>query len=157
MLTARLRERCPSAMPVGRAFAHGHMLTFDKLGRDSSGKATIKAASPEENIGGVLFHIREDDLAALDRAESGYIRQESFFVLPAGRAVPLAAVTYIAPPEICRNGLSPFDWYLELIRAGLREHGFSQDYTERLSHVQAIADSDRDRSERMFGLCAMKS
>jgi hypothetical protein len=58
------------------------MLTFDKLGRDGSGKATIRAASTENHVGGVLFRILEDDFPALDQAEWGYIRRDSFSVLP---------------------------------------------------------------------------
>lgn len=155
MLTTRMRERCPSAIPMGRA-APGYGLTFDKVGRDGSGKATIGLASSDERVEGVLFNIREADLPALDKAEGGYVRHDRFPVLPEGSSAPLAAVTYIAPPQNCRDGLCPFDWYLELIRAGLRENGFPEEYANRLSRIRAIEDGDRDRSERMFGLCAMK-
>lgn len=77
MLTARLNERCPSAKPAGCAFAPGYRLTFDKLGRDGSGKATITPAAPEEQVSGVLFTVSRDDLPALDQAEWGYVRQEA--------------------------------------------------------------------------------
>jgi len=154
MLTTRLRERCPSAEPLERAFAPGYLLTFDKLGRDGSGKATISPAAPVEKVDGVLFHISEADLPALDRAEWGYVRHNDFAVAPAGSPNRLRAVTYIAPPQICRSGLSPFDWYLELIRAGRLEHGSSEEDLRRFSNISTIRDSDTDRSLRMFRLCA---
>lgn len=154
MLTARLRERCPSASPAGRAFASGYQLTFDKLGRDGSGKATISPAASGDHVYGVLFHISVSDLPALDRAEWGYVRHDGFTVASTGDLEPLEATTYIAPQKICRRGLPPFDWYLELIRAGQREHGFSESHMRRLSDISAIQDSDPHRSERMFSLCA---
>jgi hypothetical protein len=41
MLTARLRERCPSARPLGLAAAPGYGVAFNKQGMDGSGKATL--------------------------------------------------------------------------------------------------------------------
>jgi gamma-glutamylcyclotransferase len=157
MLTARLRERCPSATPAGRAFASGYLLSFDKLGRDGSGKATISPAASVDHVHGVLFHISVRDLPALDRAEWGYVRQDDFVVSPDGCLEAIQAVTYFAPQDICRSGLVPFDWYLELIRSGQREHGFSENHLEKLSDIPAVQDSDTERSMRMFSLCASDS
>ncbi|MBX2806036.1 MAG: gamma-glutamylcyclotransferase [Hyphomicrobiales bacterium] len=151
MLTARLRERCPSAMAVGRAYASGYRQTFDKLGRDGSGKATI-VADAFGRVDGVLFRISARDLPALDRAEWGYLRQDEFPVTKLECSAQILAVTYIAPPEICRSGLAPFDWYLELVRAGEREHKSPDDNTESLPTFDTIPDSDRARASRMFSL-----
>ena len=152
MLTARLRERCPSVRPLGRAWVPGWQLTFDKLGRDGSGKATIIPATAEDMVSGTLFNMSASDLPALDRAEWGYIRHDDFSVTTASGPQPVLAVTYIAPPQICRSGLSPFDWYLELIKAGQREHGCSEEDLRSLSDIPTIQDGDSDRSARMFRL-----
>ena len=153
MLTARLNERCPSAKPAGCAFAPGYRLIFEKLGRDGSGKAAIAPAAPGEQVSGVLFTISRDDLPALDRAEWGYVRHDAFPVFAAGSPEPVRAVTYIAPREICRIGLSPFDWYLALIKAGMREHGLAGEISENHARIATIQDADRDRAARMFSLC----
>lgn len=157
MLTARLRERCPSANPVGRASAPGFLLNFDKLGRDGSGKATIRAAAPGDYVHGVIFHISSSDLPALDRAEWGYARLDGLPVTLDESAKTVHATTYIAPQNICRSGLAPFDWYLELIRCGQREHGFCESHLKRLSDITTVRDRDIERSLRMFGLCSMFS
>lgn len=156
MLSARLRERCPSASPLGRASAPGYRLTFDKLGRDGSGKATIVPGDPDRRLNGVLYHISRTELPALDDAEWGYIRRDDFSVVASEGLAALEAITYIAPPKICREGLFPFDWYLELIRAGHREHGGSDEQVGSLSDIPVIEDDDRDRSARMFSLCAKR-
>lgn len=72
---------------------------------------------------------------------------------PPGSPKPVRAVTYIAPPEICRSGLSPLDWYLALISAGLREHGLTGENSESHWGIATIRDADQERAARMFSLC----
>ena len=57
MLTARLRERTPSATPIGIGRLTGHVLSWDKRSRaDGSGKCDAEATGHERDvIWGVLF------------------------------------------------------------------------------------------------------
>ena len=75
MLAARLRARCPSARVIGRAEATGFHLTFDKIGQDGSGKATLVPG--DGVVPGVLFDLAAEDVHLLDRIEGlgrGYDR-----------------------------------------------------------------------------------
>ena len=67
MLAARLRARCPSARVIGRAEATGFHLTFDKIGQDGSGKATLVPG--DGVVPGVLFDLAAEDVHLLDRIE----------------------------------------------------------------------------------------
>lgn len=157
MLTKRLRERCPSARPAGLAIEENHGLDFCKKGSDGSGKATlIKRAGRDRSISihGVLYQIELSERPNLDKAESGYERHDDFVAYDTRTDAKLVTSTYIAPPSVCRDGLLPFNWYIELIIAGAREHGLGADYIARLNDVEVRQDPDRDRAERMARLLA---
>ena len=87
MLAARLRARCPSARVIGRAEATGFHLTFDKIGQDGSGKATLVPG--DGVVPGVLFDLAAEDVHLLDRIEG----------LPAEWVARLAAEPAIPDPE----------------------------------------------------------
>jgi hypothetical protein len=77
MLTEWLRQRCPSAEPVGIAEAVNFSIEFSKLSGDKSGKATL-IRSNRRSLG-VVFEISDAELRALDEAEgNGYKRNDNF-------------------------------------------------------------------------------
>ncbi len=156
MLSARLRERCPSARPVGIADAFGWAVRFHKHGRDGSGKASLAAAdTPEAKVPGVLYEIALYERGDLDRAEGRYLRDDAFAVVLASTGVAATASTYIAEAETCRPGLQPFDWYVGLMLAGAREHGLDPGYIGMLAAVEAVADPDVERATLMINLATL--
>lgn len=165
MLIARLRERCPSARPLGLALAPAYRVAFNKQGMDGSGKATLTALEPFQEkhppyppafgwtgARGVLYRIDMGERAALDRAEGNYRRDDTFAVLCAQSGKPITACTYIAEPQACRDDLVPLDWYVALMRAGAIEHGQDADYIAWLSAVETCNDPDLQRAARMAAL-----
>ena len=74
MLPARLQARCSTARVIGTATAQNFELNFSKLGKDSSGKATlVESAIGGTVTPGVLFEIERIELHHLDQAEgAGY-------------------------------------------------------------------------------------
>lgn len=153
MLPARLRARCPSAHLLGRAGLQGHVVRFEKRGMDGSGKATL-IAQTGGTADGALFRLARGDLAALDRAEGagrGYDRHDAVVVQHGGREV--RAITYIAPRPV--PGLMPFEWYLALVLAGARFHGFGAAHLAALRHTPFRTDPDPDRPGRREGLAAL--
>ena len=156
LLTARLRERCPSAAPIGRAVAPGHSVCFRKAGRDGSGKATLTlGGGAGSEAMGVLYRIDLGERPALDRAEARYDRLDDFPVRTVQSGASIAATTYIAQADACREGLLPFDWYLALIVAGAREHGFDDSYIAMLAAVETLADLEAERAGRMSALARL--
>jgi AIG2-like family len=140
MLTARLRERAPSATPIGIGQLTGHVLAWDKRSRrDGSGKCDAEATGREADvIWGVLFELDPSDKPALDRAEglgAGYVEKRVRIRTEAGM---VDAVTYCATDK--DPALRPYQWYKALVVAGAREHGLPAHYRRELERAATVAD-----------------
>jgi len=146
MLTCRLQasDRAPSAQSIGVGFVEGRRLTFDKLGRDGSGKCDMQSSDADgERVYGVLFRLAKRDKAALDRVEglgTGYDDRSIRVVTGAGVC---DAVTYVATMKA--PDLQPFHWYKALVVAGAREHGLPDSYVDWLKTFSSREDTDHKR------------
>ena len=153
MPTARLRERCPSATPVGVAVLNGYELRWHKRSIDGSGKCDIvPTASPETRVFGVLYRVAAYEKRNLDQAEGlgqGYAEID-IDVLCDG--TPIAAKAYQATD--IDHSLRPFSWYRALVVAGAREHRMPEDYIALLEAVATQEDSDRARHDNNMRLIA---
>lgn len=158
MLTARIKARCPSAVPVGRAEVADFVLEFSKRSTDLSGKATLSgAAGDSHRSSGVLFEIARAELEQLDRAEgtgSGYDRHDNFAVRLIDGGEIIEAKTYLATAT--DSGLKPYDWYLALVIAGAHEHGLGEDYLAALRSVAYRVDRDSARKTRTAAIEALR-
>ena len=148
MLTARLRERVPSATPIGIGQLPGHALRWDKRSaRDASGKCDAEATGGQDDVvWGVVFELDPNDKAALDQAEglgAGYLEKNVNVLTDAG---PVRAVTYYATDK--DPSLRPYHWYKALVIAGAREHGLPIGYRSRLELVVTVSDPDPARARR---------
>ncbi|MDH5537901.1 MAG: gamma-glutamylcyclotransferase [Rhizobacter sp.] len=151
MSTRRLRQRTPSARPVGVGQLGGHRLMWHKIGQDGSAKCDIlETGRPHDIVWGVLFEIALADRPSLDRAEglgNGYEHKSVSVLTDAGMQ---AAGAYYAT-HIDAN-LRPFDWYLAFVLQGAHEHGLPAHYLASIESVGAVVDTDIDRRERNFAL-----
>jgi gamma-glutamylcyclotransferase len=148
MLTERLRERVPSAMPIGIGQLPGHALRWDKRSaRDASGKCDAEATGLQEDVvWGVVFELDPDEKPALDQAEglgAGYLEKNVNVLTDAGS---VRAVTYYATDK--DPSLRPYHWYKALVIAGAREHGLPIGYRSRLELVVTVSDPDPARARR---------
>ena len=155
-MTARLTEpdRCPSAQYCANAYADHFTLEFSKKGKtDDSGKATLVPSRGRRQYG-VVFTIETGELEKLNRAESGYRREDYFQVTTADTKDRLDVKTYFALDACTFPGLVPFDWYLALMVAGASEHGLPAkviaSYRNTRYHV------DRDETRRAHALRILK-
>lgn len=151
MQTARLRERCPSAQPLGVAELPGFDLRWHKKSKDGSGKCDIvKAGEPGATVLGVLYQIDRDDKRALDRAEglgNGYAETD----IEVYRGPDLVtAKAYIATDT--DPTLKPYSWYRALVIAGAKEHALPADYIARLAAVPAVQDPEKERHDKNMAL-----
>ncbi|NML89167.1 gamma-glutamylcyclotransferase [Sphingobium sp. TB-6] len=151
MPVARLRERCPSARPLGIAELPGHELRWHKRSKDGSGKCDIVAsATPGLSVFGVLYEIADQEKAALDRAEglgAGYEEIE-VEVLSDGDLVKARA--YRATDT--DPALRPYTWYRALVIAGAQEHELPAPYIASLESVSANEDANRARHDERIVL-----
>ena len=137
MLAARLRERCPSARPLGVATLPGYALKWHKRSKDGSGKCDIvESGEGEAIVHGVLYEIPTHEKSKLDRAEGlghGY-KQVEIEVSRAGQSV--TTVAYVATDV--DSTLKPFDWYHAHVVGGAVEHGLPAEYIAGLRSVEVI-------------------
>lgn len=151
MSTRRLRARTPSARPCGIGQLPGHRLMWHKIGRDGTAKCDIlETGRPNDIVWGVLFEILLAERPLLDQAEglgNGYEHKNidvltDFGVKPAGAYY----ATHID------SALRPFDWYLEFVLQGAREHGLPGQYLRELESVTAVIDPNGVRRESNLAL-----
>lgn len=156
LLSARLRERTPSARVVGPALLKAHELRWHKASPDGSGKCDVIASRlPGRHVLGVVYEIDLAEKPLLDAAEElgiGYA-ERSAEVTVGGR--PISAWLYhalIVDPQI-----QPYDWYHALVLAGAHEHSLDAHYIEAIRAVRCKPDADPERSARHYRLIAPRT
>lgn len=156
MLTARLRERCPSARPLGMAELTGYELQWHKRSNDGSGKGDIVRTDGEgASVFGVLYEIAVDEKRALDRAKGlGYGYGETEIEVRRG-ADRLTVKAYVATDT--DPTLKPYTWYRALVVAGAKEHGLPAVYVARLEAVSANQDPDQTRHDMNMALIGVRA
>jgi hypothetical protein len=153
MLTARLKDRCPSARRVALALAKGYDLVFTKRSIDRSAKATL-APADGSHCPGIIFEIAITERDALDAFEGAdYTRDDAFAVISADGKT-CTTTTYLAQEST--DGLRPYDWYLALIIAGGYEHGLDAAYVDRLRRIACVSDPVTSRKSYLDALQALE-
>ena len=151
MLSARLRERCSSATPLGVAELTGFELRWHKRSKDGSGKCDIVSVSSlEARDFGVLYKVAAREKRDLDQAEGlgqGYAEID-IDVLCEGERI--AAKAYQATDIV--QPLRPYSWYRALVVAGARERRFPEGYIALLEAIAAQEDPDRARHDKNMRL-----
>lgn len=146
MLTQRLRNRVPSAVPQGTGFIRGYTLEWHKAGTDNSGKCDILPSDSEEDVvWGVLYHVSALEKPDLDRIEDlgvGYGEKEFEVHTEEGsvRAFAYHALQIDA-------SLDPYAWYKAYVVQGAIEHALPEHYVEKLQARDCKADPDKERAE----------
>jgi hypothetical protein len=148
----RLRNRVTEAAFVAVGELKGWRLVFNKLGRDDSAKANIERAGDSvESVWGVVFDIPAENWQGLRRAERfpEHYSEESVAVSTAqGR---ITAINYVGCAAHLREGLRPFDWYLEHVVRGGVAFALPQWYIRRIERIQTIPEPDEDRAGKERG------
>jgi gamma-glutamylcyclotransferase len=158
MLTSRLRGRCKTARPIGRAWADAYDVAFSKKSADGSGKATLIPMPVGHRHYGVMFEIALSELDALDRAEGaghGYERIDRFPVTLIGSDPAEHVITYRA--SAVDPILKPYDWYLVLVIHGMIEHDFDPAQIACFRNVSYSNDPQPARKSRLEALDALRA
>ena len=136
MKTDRMTKRVPSAKPLGYAKLVGKKLVFNKISSDGSGKTNI-VRSKNSVVLGVLFEVNETDIVKLDGIEKGYKKQD--ITVLGNNDKPLHAFTYVSTQT--KDGLKPYDRYLNFLVQGAEENGLPKDYVDSLRKFESMLDT----------------
>ena len=140
---ARLQARVSSAAFSAVVRLRGWSLNFSKIGRDGSGKCNI-VKSEEGVIHVAIYKISIKDLQQLDVIEGigrGY-RSSMLNVPRIG-----ACHVYLAQESFIDHQQAPYDWYKELVLAGVRHHSFPIEYVKYIEKVRSKIDLDQKRAQ----------
>ena len=157
MLTCKLKDRCPSAIPIGICKIKKHSLKFHKVSyaiskknknRDISGKGDmVPSESETDEVYGVLFSIDKSEEKILDKAEGypkyGYDKKPIDVITIKGEKY--RAIMYFAKKEAINPKKKPYHWYKEQVVQGAKGHGLPEDYIKKIKAVESIPDQDQER------------
>lgn len=151
MCSRRLRERTPSARPLGAAQLAGHKLMWHMAGGDGSAKCDIvETGHPEDVVWGVLYEIDVAEKPLLDRAEGLGHSYHCKTVSVRHETGPIEAEAYCALAiDAARQ---PYDWYHAYVLAGALEHGLPGDYAAALKALAVVVDPDVERRRKNLAL-----
>ncbi len=134
MSARRIRHRLGWSPPRIAVTLQDYLLAFNKQSADG-GKANIQVSSGDE-VEGILYFVKEDDLLTMDTyegvAEQQYKRLDIEVIDLSGR--PMSAVAYVAlntGPES-----RPTVEYLNYLLEG--EHLLSLEYVSRLEEIATL-------------------
>ena len=134
MSARRIRHRLGWSPPRIAVTLRDYLLAFNKQSADG-GKANIQVSSGDE-VEGILYFVKEDDLLTMDTyegvAEQQYKRLDIEVIDLSGR--PMPAVAYVAlntGPES-----RPTVEYLNYLLEG--EHLLSLEYVSRLEEIATL-------------------
>lgn len=148
----RIRQRTPSAVPLGTFSLPEHQLVFHKHGRDDSAKCDAFYTGNGNNIiFGRLYEIDEIEKSVLDQAEglgNGY--EEKVVRLSNARGIMTKAITYYAID--INDSLKPFTWYKQHVLNGAREANLPEEYIGFIESVPAIKDNDTMREMEQLSI-----
>lgn len=130
-----LRNRVPSARSFCIARLENHRVSFGKLGRDGSGKATL-VAETDAHVWGAVYTMDPAHWELLDRFEPGYDRIEIDVTTDLERG--LTVTTYLAPETAAVPAANPE--YKHLVIAGAREHSLPSAYIDSLIRLPERSD-----------------
>ena len=148
MLSVRLKQRISSSRKVGIGKLDKHILKFQKIGTDNSGKCDIHYSGKKNDIvWGVVIEIDPSEKPVLDTYEDygrGY--SDKIIEVELETGVKLNTLAYFA--ILINSDLKPFDWYKDFVIVGAIENKLPPDYIKNLKLVESIPDPDFDRSQK---------
>ncbi len=144
----RLRRRLGYVRLLRTVKLEGFRLSFEKRGRDGSGKCNLYRTSHGFGVAhGAIFEISRGGKRLLDGIEGlgkGY-REELLDLNGSGHREKVFA--YVAEHTHIDEELRPYSWYRELVVLGAEFHGFPDEYVKSIRDAGALPDPDTRRSK----------
>ena len=132
MSTDYIRDYCPSARFLQRAFLPNFHIEFRRYSKDLEGGISSIIEAPGELIKGVLYDVDEKELLAMDILEDvpqDVYRRDPFLVLGEDGQWHRADLYRVSHPA---GPYTPSRKYVDFMVAGAKEHGIDPEYTAKL-------------------------
>jgi len=143
MTINRLRKRLSSVAFNSIGYISGHVLKFDKVSSDGSGKANIRHTDNNEDVvHGVVFEIKEVDKNKLDEIEKGYCPETIKVTTSRGK---IEAFTYYAEKNKINDSLKPYAWYMIYVINGAIKYNLPKEYILKLEAFNTIKDRSSEK------------
>ncbi|WP_376696286.1 gamma-glutamylcyclotransferase family protein [Wenzhouxiangella sp. EGI_FJ10305] len=143
----RLEARVGPADILGTVALPGWQLRFDKRGGDGSAKANLRPCpGGAQTVHAALFALYPEQVGRLDVFEGCGRGYETFLMNVEHAGQELDVFTYLAPSQWRSDAVLPFDWYVDLIAAGARFHGFDESYIQQIARHSSRKDPDVNRA-----------
>jgi gamma-glutamylcyclotransferase (GGCT)/AIG2-like uncharacterized protein YtfP len=136
MSTDFLREYCPSATFLMRAYLPNFQVEFRRYSEEFNGGISSIMTAPGELVHGVIYEIDESEILALDVLEDvprGIYTRDTFLVLGDDGAWVQADLYRVAKPS---GPYPPSTEYLDHMIAGANEHGIDPAYIAKIEALR---------------------
>lgn len=134
LLASQMRKRTDAARWPRLAFLPDYRLAFEMEGGDGCVYANVR--TPGDGVYGVVYRCTAEELAALDRYETGYDRRSITVRDADGKELP--AEIYLAKPDRVTAERAPSAEYWRRILTGAREQGLPEDYILQLQSLAGV-------------------
>ena len=141
MSSARLAARVSDAEALGPAHVSDWQLTFNKPGRDGTGKANLVQAAGARTWG-VAWTLPEAAWPLLDGFEPDYERAVFRLLRGDGRELRAHVYLYACPADA--PSIPPSGEYVDHLVAGATEHGLPENYIAKIREFGRPGRSDAD-------------
>ena len=143
MSRAQMRERCPDHECLGAAVLKDHALCFPRHSPIRNCGVAGLAETPGADVWGVVYHLHDEDLAALDKRE-GYDPAKPYHVNRYNRRTirvlmdnrEVDCFVYVARHEPGEH--VPSAEYLSTIIEGAEENGLPEAYVSALRLITTL-------------------
>lgn len=125
-----LRQYCPSAKFVMKAFLPNYEAQFRFWSKKRNGGISTIIEAPGELVHGVIYEVLENDLLELDILESvpqGFYTREAFLVLGEDGGWQRVDLYRVTDPK---GPFPPARSYVEQMLTGAIQHGLDPEYIE---------------------------
>jgi len=138
----RMRNRCPSARFIFIAKANGFRLDFTRYSTTNRCGVADLVFDPPSSVWGVVYHILDEDIPALDKAEGvgvGAYKHFTVDVHPDGqRSQRISVPTYVVVTKEDPKP-KPSAVYKAMIVDGATHWGLPSDYVAELKNIEVTS------------------
>ena len=141
---------------IGVARLVGWRIAFNKRGRDGSSKCNAQRTGVNrDHLLGVIYRIDIEQRSVLDEIEGAGVGYSAHTARAHHGTARADVMLYVASPDYIDHDAAPFDWYLDFVLHGAREHGLPDEYVAQIAQAPTQPDPNPERRARNQQILSM--